>query len=114
MIPKSEFVKNKIKGTKLTPRSERYIRQLITIERCVTGDIRGLWTGYIRKDLEEKYPHEFEAISMELRPDLWKKHKEEQKQFDELLDTEWKKHIAQTKKEDEKFKNMWKNLGGNM
>lgn len=112
--PQSEFVKSKIKGTKLTPRSARYIRQLITIERCITGDIKGLWTGHIRKDLENKYPHEYDAIMMELRPDLHRKIQEKQKLEEGKIDAKMKEFVAQMEKEDEEFRDMWRRLGGKL
>ncbi len=108
--PKTRYVKKKIKGLKYAPDNVRYIRAMLSIEKCMAGEIKGIFADTAREHLEVLYPEEFVAIMKELRPDL---HEKEAKRHNEMLkklklsSEKWKKEKADERKR-------WKALGGKL
>ncbi|MCK4730414.1 MAG: hypothetical protein KAT28_03790 [Candidatus Aenigmarchaeota archaeon] len=109
-IPKSEFIKKKIKETLWKDR--KYIEDLIRIERYALGEYFGWVTGYIVADLKENYPKEWEIIHQELNPKGYKKMLEQAKKERENEKREGIKIRKEETEEEKRDLREWKKLGG--
>jgi hypothetical protein len=76
---KSNVIKEKIKGLKLNEKNNRYVKDLIDIEKIILGKYTAWTTGYRIKELTEEYPKEYEIIYRELKPKEFEKVKKFEK-----------------------------------
>lgn len=107
---KSKYAKEKIKNCSWRKRS--YINDLLLIERAASGEIYGLWTGYIRGHLEDKYPKEWKAIFLELNSKQYKEMLQRRKKEAEKEKKEAKARKIEENLEVKESKETWKLAGG--
>ena len=109
---KSKFIKEELKKTKWG--DNRYIDDLMYIEKFASGETFGMATMHIINRVKSKYPKQWKKIWMEINPKGYKemieqKKKEEkkEKQEDELFKKEQELQLKKEKQE-------WQELGGKL
>lgn len=101
----SKFIKEKIKNTKWD--DSGYIDNLIFLEKTIIEGVHSMGGNYMYRDLQNKYPKEYEAIYKELKPKEWKKLQEEEKKDKEKAKREQKKEEEEEELEEEEDRKDW-------
>ena len=117
--PQSEFVKSKIKGTKLTRKNIIYIENLVSLEEVALGIVPNIRD--FDKFYASMYPVEYAEISKELNPSMKSKVRRARKFYRERdkfwigFWRVWRQRIEEQRRKEQRQLNLqWKQLGGKL
>ncbi|MDI6736910.1 MAG: hypothetical protein QME12_00135 [Nanoarchaeota archaeon] len=80
---RTKYARNKLKQA--GPKDKDYIDALIRIEEFAEGRVYGLYSGYEREALKSRFPAEWKAVNMEIRPKAFIQELEEERKEGERL-----------------------------
>lgn len=109
---KSEFVKNELKKTKW--KNRKYIDDLIDIEGFVFGEHWGLSSGYLSMHLKDKYPWQWKAVWMELKPKEYKRMKKAEEKDERKIENDYRKIKKEEITEKKQRRKEWLAAGGKL
>jgi len=103
----------KIKGTSWENEARRrYIDDLITLEKFILEGHKGFASGMLYSALQKKYKREWKIIFKELKPEQFKRLKEEERLRKEEFQKKMEGLRKEQKEREEHLKREWLEMGG--
>lgn len=113
-MPRSEYVRDAIKGLAFTDENRKYIHDLVTIEEFAIRGPRSMAEGMLEAQLRSAYRGAFECILRELNPERHAREVRERAETRQFLRRELKKAAEAAQRELERDREMWSQLGGKL
>lgn len=110
---KTRYVRNKLKGLGYNKDNALYIRDLMFIERVISGERINYIAGMVYESKKRKYVDEFRDIYSEIDPEGYKQYLENEEKRKKYLDESRKQLMIKEELEEKLSRESWKEVSEN-